>query len=451
MQLCSPSSGGCVSHLAACSESLTVCLATCSSGPEQSLVGGGGVSQPVGGAEAESLRETESNLQSPASIGRYPMEWLLAIDESRRSANMKRCYVCGTWTRNPIRSPTHKDCPHSACCLKCLFPMERAYVALKHEMQEMDKSLEVQSTRRPPRADASQVPHSLDAPEPRLCNELCVADNLIAVYGSDAAHADKIDSKIKAEDHKKDDKKENDKKRLSNEMEQPEQPELPNEESDGDSVTEPESSAEAAQRTVSSTQLLPPINPESCQWGVVTIKNIITLCAKHKLDIEKWPGCDVRARNRVSSIMAQELQWSSNQLGSWYSSVNILWDLVLGQAACRSHTTIGHWISRKTKIVGILPLHLFREMQRETARNRSVLWAATKELFTLHEAKRRSYPQNVPESYNVSQKPLLLEVHAEGSPHDCLTWLQRTGRYDWFTKVPDTFRSEEITRWATHK
>ena len=217
MQLCSPSSGGCVSHLAACSESLTVCLATCSSGPEQSLVGGGGVSQPVGGAEAESLRETESNLQSPASIGRYPMEWLLAIAESRRSANMKRCYVCGTWTRNPIRSPTHKDCPHSACCLKCLFPMERAYVALKHEMQEMDKSLEVQSTRRPPRADASQVPHSLDAPEPRLCNELCVADNLIAVYGSDAAHADKIDSKIKAEDHKKDDKKEDDKKRLSNE------------------------------------------------------------------------------------------------------------------------------------------------------------------------------------------------------------------------------------------
>ena len=66
------------------------------------------------------------------------MEWLLAIDESHRSANMKRCYICGTWTRNPISSPAHKDCPHSACRLQCLLPMETAYVALNNEMHEID-------------------------------------------------------------------------------------------------------------------------------------------------------------------------------------------------------------------------------------------------------------------------------------------------------------------------
>ena len=234
-----------------------------------------------------------------------------------------------------------------------------------------------------------------------------------------------------------------------------EQQELPDQESDSDSVTEPVSSAGAAQRKVSSTQLLPPIDPGNGKWGVVVIKNIINLCAKHKIDQEKWPGCDVLARNRVISGMAGDFQWSSNELPWFWSSVQILWDLVLGAKPRGEKNTIGHWVSRKTKIVGILPLRLFSGMQRETARTYGeadssfVLWVATKGLFNRSEAKRRAYSSNVPDDYDMSKKLLLLEVHSEGSPDNCLAFLKRSNKFEWLTKVPDTYRRESIKEWAT--
>ena len=105
--------------------------------------------------------------------------------------------------------------------------------------------------------------------------------------------------------------------------------------------------------------------------------------------------------------------------------------------------------------MGILPLRLFSGMQRETARtsgeadSSSVLWVATKGLFNRSEAKRRAYSSNVPDDYDVSKKLLLLEVHSEGSPDNCLAFLKRSNKYEWLTKVPDTLRRESIERWAT--
>ena len=68
-----------------------------------------------------------------------------ATHESREIAGMKRCYICGAWTRNPIRSSTHRDCPHSACRLNCLLKMEMDHVDRIFEMGEMDESLRTQS------------------------------------------------------------------------------------------------------------------------------------------------------------------------------------------------------------------------------------------------------------------------------------------------------------------
>ena len=62
------------------------------------------------------------------------MDMLSAIEESRLSAGMKPCHTCKKWTRSPMRSPTYKDCPHSACCLKCVTAMEHAFVNRKLEM-----------------------------------------------------------------------------------------------------------------------------------------------------------------------------------------------------------------------------------------------------------------------------------------------------------------------------
>ena len=76
----------------------------------------------------------------PDVITSSPFELQLAIDQSRLSAGMRRCYGCGAWTRNPVRSSIHKDCPHIACSLRCLFLMENNHVVRKHEMREMDLS-----------------------------------------------------------------------------------------------------------------------------------------------------------------------------------------------------------------------------------------------------------------------------------------------------------------------
>ena len=91
---------------------------------------------PYGSDHAEcDLRESMPDVTTSS-----PFELQLAIDQSRLSAGMRRCYVCGAWTRNPVRSSIHKDCPHIACSLRCLFPMENNHVVRKLEMREMDDS-----------------------------------------------------------------------------------------------------------------------------------------------------------------------------------------------------------------------------------------------------------------------------------------------------------------------
>ena len=73
-------------------------------------------------------------------------ELSLAIEASRLSAGMKCCYGCGEWTMNPMRSSSHKDCPHVACSLKCLVHMENDHVTRKIEMCELDESFGVSSS-----------------------------------------------------------------------------------------------------------------------------------------------------------------------------------------------------------------------------------------------------------------------------------------------------------------
>ena len=91
---------------------------------------------PCGSHDAKcDLRESMPDVTTP-SLFDLPS----AIDASRLSAGMRCCYGCGAWTRNPLRSSTHKDCPHIACSLRCLFVMENHHVVRKHEMREMDLS-----------------------------------------------------------------------------------------------------------------------------------------------------------------------------------------------------------------------------------------------------------------------------------------------------------------------
>ena len=96
----------------------------------------------------ESLRVGAARIESDFSR---------ATHESRERAGMKRCYICGAWTRNPIRSSTHRACPHSACRLKCLLKMETDHVDRIFEMDEMDERLRTQHAQLRIRAIPSQL------------------------------------------------------------------------------------------------------------------------------------------------------------------------------------------------------------------------------------------------------------------------------------------------------
>jgi hypothetical protein len=76
-----------------------------------------------------------------SDAGRFEEDISTAIDASRQSAAMKRCYSCGKWTRNPITSLSHEDCPHRACSLRCLFIMDHEHKTRSIEMDELDASL----------------------------------------------------------------------------------------------------------------------------------------------------------------------------------------------------------------------------------------------------------------------------------------------------------------------
>ena len=65
-----------------------------------------------------------------------------AIEDSRQSAAMKKCYTCGSWTRNPISSQIHMDCIHTACCLTCVIIMDEQYHTLIMEMRELDEGVQ---------------------------------------------------------------------------------------------------------------------------------------------------------------------------------------------------------------------------------------------------------------------------------------------------------------------
>ena len=124
-------------------------------------------------------------------------------------------------------------------------------------------------------------------------------------------------------------------------------------------------------------------------------QHIITLCAKYHIDREAWPGDKAIARDLIITTMSKVLQWNCNRRDWFLDSVHILWDVTFGAKPCREQKTIGHWLSRKAKIMGMLPLRLFSSMQRETIPATSGATIYTKQLLTIHEAKTRSYPPSV--------------------------------------------------------
>ena len=62
------------------------------------------------------------------------------------------------------------------------------------------------------------------------------------------------------------------------------------------------------------------------EWGMMIMKNKISLCTKFHIDREAWPGDPAVAWERIITAMSNVFQWSSNQRDWFLGSVNILWD-----------------------------------------------------------------------------------------------------------------------------
>mmetsp|Transcript_89408 Transcript_89408/g.154674 ORF Transcript_89408/g.154674 Transcript_89408/m.154674 type:complete len:161 (-) Transcript_89408:149-631(-) len=85
---------------------------------------------PTSGAQRQSLLDE--------------IEWqqnLRAIEQSKITGGVKKCFICGVETRGGLKSPTHPDCLHVACSVEHMLKMEVEWVGIRHGLAEGDKML----------------------------------------------------------------------------------------------------------------------------------------------------------------------------------------------------------------------------------------------------------------------------------------------------------------------
>jgi hypothetical protein len=59
------------------------------------------------------------------------------VEQSSESAS-RRCFACGTQTLSPIK--VFPDCPHIACTFGCYHQVADHWIAIKHELQCLDRT-----------------------------------------------------------------------------------------------------------------------------------------------------------------------------------------------------------------------------------------------------------------------------------------------------------------------
>jgi len=89
-----------------------------------------GEASPTSVAQTQSLLDEIENQQHS-----------IAVQDSKITGGIRKCFICGAETRGGLKSQTHPDCPHVACSLEHMLRMEVQWVGIRHELAEGDKML----------------------------------------------------------------------------------------------------------------------------------------------------------------------------------------------------------------------------------------------------------------------------------------------------------------------
>mmetsp|Transcript_89409 Transcript_89409/g.154676 ORF Transcript_89409/g.154676 Transcript_89409/m.154676 type:complete len:184 (-) Transcript_89409:149-700(-) len=89
-----------------------------------------GEASPTSVAQTQSLLDEIENQQHS-----------IAVQDSKITGGIRKCFICGDETRGGLKSQTHPDCPHVACSLEHMLRMEVQWVGIRHELAEGDKML----------------------------------------------------------------------------------------------------------------------------------------------------------------------------------------------------------------------------------------------------------------------------------------------------------------------
>ena len=110
----------------------------------------------------------------------------------------------------------------------------------------------------------------------------------------------------------------------------------------------------------------PSLQYPSQEWAILKVKNINLLPAYYGFDTAEWPGDDLGI-HQVIKAMAEALRWDHTQLKWFLKSRNTLWAFRKEKKPTGSGRSFAEHITRKTNIIGILPLRLFPVCENDRA------------------------------------------------------------------------------------
>ena len=185
------------------------------------------------------------------------------------------------------------------------------------------------------------------------------------------------------------------------------------------------------------------------EWAVLQVKNLNLFPANFGFDKNEWLSDEIGPR-QVFTAMAAAFRWDENILKWFLESENILWMFSKGGKPTGEGKYFHQNITRKTKIIGMLPFILFPDFVYYGAHGQRNLDFYGKQLWTPEEARSTSYSEHAPNDFDWSRKKILLEVLFRGSAHDSLLFFNANNSFmSMFADVNSVaLRQSRIEQWA---
>ena len=137
--------------------------------------------------------------------------------------------------------------------------------------------------------------------------------------------------------------------------------------------------------------------------ALLRVKNLNLLPAKFGFDKNECLSDEIGTR-QVFTAMAEAFHWDTTQLTWFLKSENILWMFSKGEKPTGDGIYFHENITKKTKIIGMLPFALFPDFVYDGAHGQCNMDLYGKPLWTPEEARSTSYSEHAPNGFDWSQK-----------------------------------------------